>query len=725
MKKHQASLLSFFGKPKPKPKPKKKKKRRLNNDHHDDESNHQQTVVSQEEEINMSNNNNLLQKTVVDQASSITSREEEVIDESIINYSASNDEVVEKVASATTMATMVTAASLKDDDEEVNNNDTDTTQSKESDDSSGSSNDEEDEEEVEDDDNDDSQQSPTSDTSNLSNSSNSTNSNNNNPHQKSEYELMRERNIARNNARLKALGLFVESSHLSSSKQQQRKRRTKASVVANTQVTNKAANTIIEPTRRSSRLSGVKMNYTDDSIGHVMNQQEDSYAFKDRAIDDVDVQQKEEQFKVSPLFDYQMNDAVTSSTTIDTDTTTTTSEVGGNNNVSNNGKIKSLVPLGKRLVPPAGLNAIYSLQFYNNLHGTTTTTTNTSSSWLVGAGKSGIISVWDCNNSSRTMKEEEDQISYVEPVLSWKGHGGRWIADARFLQPSPSVLDSSSSSNVQRAPSRLLTAGNDGTVCHWDLSTTSLTTGAPRLLHQTNKSLHVSGIFSMDVKAQQQQEDCWIVTGSKDKSIAVTKLSRLADGEGTTWRSQFHTAKVASVSFSSSTINPLIASASDDGFVAIHDMRQNGSSSAVASLENSHVKPHSAVWKPSSDSIFITAGLDDVIKLWDVRNTEKPVMSFHGHVPTSGKKLKRIQRPTFFTVGSDSFILSGGENSHAISMFQDDEEDNAVSNASLRSVFSRGKLPDGCGDVGSMAVHSNQVAVTVEGGEVIILTTKS
>jgi WD40 repeat protein len=684
MKKQQASLLSFFGKP--------KKKLRLN----DDESNNQQKVI-EKEEIKESSN---LHKTVEHAKS-------EAIKESINhsdNNSTSNDEiVVEKAAAPTTAALQ--------DGKEQDYNDTDTTQSKESDDSDSSSSSDEEEE---DDDDDDSKQPPTPTTSFSDTSSNS----NSNPHQKSDYELMRERNIARNNARLKALGLFVESTDVGSSEsttKKKQRRRTKAA-----KVSNKAA--ITEPTRRSSRLSGVKMNYTDESSDHVMNQEGSS--FKEQAINDNDVEVKEEEkYKVSPLFDYQMNDGGTS---LSSATTTTTAAVASelDCNVSNNDKIKTLVPSGKRLVPPAGLNAIYSLQFYNAHHETTIISSSTlsSSSWLVGAGKSGLIAVWDCNNSSRTA-QEEDQISYVEPVLSWKGHGGRWIADARFVLPP--IIDSSSNDDAHVVPSRLLTAGNDGTVCHWDLSTTSLTTGAPRLLHQTNKSLHASGIFSMDVKAQ--QDDCSIVTGSKDKSIAVSKLSRLADGEGATWRSNFHTAKVASVSFSSSVINPLIASASDDGLVAIHDMRLNGSdssSSVVASLENSHVRPHSAVWKPSSDSIFVTAGLDDVIKIWDLRNTSKPVLSFHGHVPSSGKKLKRIHRPTFFTVGccSDPFILSGGENSHAISMFQVDEEG---TNNGLRTVFSRGKLPDGSGDVGSMAVYSNQVAVTVEGGEVIVLTPKA
>ncbi|KAL7496953.1 hypothetical protein ACHAWT_008813 [Skeletonema menzelii] len=642
----QKSLLSFFGKP--------KKKHRLN----DNESNtNQQACTIQEEKVQLVGSKKL--QNTLDLAKC-----------EVIEKSNDKDVNVNQGKGTETAATLEKAA-FKTEHEE-HNNDTDTTESKESEDSDSSSSDDDDEED---------HTTPTlnSDTSNPGNI----------PHQKSEYELLRERNIARNNARLKALGLLVGTSDTkngasASNGKKQRRRTTKAATVTNRSVA-------IEPTRRSSRLSGIKMNYTDKSVQE-MNKKG---ASSKTQVNDIEEVQVEEQFKVSPLFDYQMNDGGTSRT------------IESNEPVGCNDKIKTLVPSGKRLVPPAGLNAIYSLQFYNVQE-----SISSSSAWLVGAGKSGLIAVWDCNNSSRTT--QEDQISYVEPVISWKGHQGRWIADARFLPPH------NESSNFH-VPSRLLTAGNDGTICHWDLSTTSLTTGAPRLVHQTNKLLHSSGIFSMDVKAQER--DCLIVTGSKDKSIAVSKLGRLEDNDGAFWRSQFHTSKVASVSFSSSTVNPLIASASDDGLVGIHDMRLSGSDT-VACLEDSHTRPHSAVWKPSSDSIFLTAGLDDMIKLWDLRNTREPVVSFHGHVPMSGRKLKRIHRPTFFNEGSESFILSGGENSHAISMFQE-HEDTSDASSRLRSVFSRGKLPDGSGDVGSMAVHSNHVAVTVEGGEVIILTPQS
>jgi hypothetical protein len=133
------------------------------------------------------------------------------------------------------------------------------------------------------------------------------------------------------------------------------------------------------------------------------------------------------------------------------------------------------------------------------------------SNWLVGAGKAGMIAVWDthhnatstttaydCNDDDDTIvhhTENGDDL-FVDPVLSWKAHSGRWIADAKFVPGSITP-----SSTTTDAPSRLITAGNDGTVCLWDLSTASLSTGAPKLLHRTGKAYHSSGIFCMDVSS--------------------------------------------------------------------------------------------------------------------------------------------------------------------------------------------------------------------------------
>ncbi len=43
----------------------------------------------------------------------------------------------------------------------------------------------------------------------------------------------------------------------------------------------------------------------------------------------------------------------------------------------------------------------------------------------------------------------------------------------------------------------------------------------------------------------------------------------------------------------------------------------------------------------------------------------------------------------------------------------------------LQSVFSRGKLPQDVGDIGSLAIHGNEVAVAVDGGEVLLLSPKA
>ena len=144
---------------------------------------------------------------------------------------------------------------------------------------------------------------------------------------------------------------------------------------------------------------------------------------------------------------------------------------------------------------------------------------------------------------------------------------------------------------------------------------------------------------------------------------------------------------------------------------------------------------------------YKTAGLDEIIKLWDLRNTSSPLASYHGHVPGNGnRKLKRIHRPTFLSSAvssssavEESFILSGGEGSHAISMFQlgqqvagggrrsdhhASEKKSSDESMLLQSVFSRGTLPDDVGDIGSLAVQGRDVAVAVEGGEVLLLSPK-
>lgn len=494
---------------------------------------------------------------------------------------------------------------------------------------------------------------------------------------KSDYELLRERNIERNNARLKSLGLLTDAEPSKIVKKKPTKRKKTAGI----------ADRVSYPTRRSTRMRKTVLG--DDGVAPDIIEAVAAIAEHAEQPEEIT---EEEQFTVSALFEYNMSD----------NNRFSEFEYKSNNKGEAEMDCKNLVPNGPCLIPPSGLNALYSLQFYPPWDGDMTSDNNSNAdpSWLVGAGKSGIVALWDCR------RPKEDGSDGIDPIISWKAHGGRWVADAKFF---PCGSSSMNENPFNRTPKRLLTAANDGTICQWDLTSNSVKTGAPKLLGQTNKSLHASGIFSMDVRVD--SSDVFIASGSKDKTISLTTVERFGNA---CWRSDFHSAKVGCVSLSSGA-NPLIVSASDDGFVAVHDSR---SDSVAAKIEDPHFKPHSAVWRPGSDNVFLTAGLDETIKLWDARNTLRPLASFHGHVPKTGKRMKRIHRPTFMETASESFILSGGEGSYSLSMYQLSN----LSSDGLHTVFSRGKLPEDHGDIGSIAVANNNVAVAGEGGEVLILS---
>ncbi len=79
---------------------------------------------------------------------------------------------------------------------------------------------------------------------------------------------------------------------------------------------------------------------------------------------------------------------------------------------------------------------------------------------------------------------------------------------------------------------------------------------------------------------------------------------------------------------------------------------------------------------------------------------------------------ERIHRPTYFNASSsspESFILSGGESSRAVSMFRIGGVRGGASNEDEpRPVFSRGKLPVDVGDVWKMDSDLRQLAVSFD-----------
>lgn len=510
----------------------------------------------------------------------------------------------------------------------------------------------------------------------------------NNPEGLSDYELLRLRNIARNNERLKALGLI---SHVEEPNQKSRKRQIKRS---HTRPKKAAFTAPPPPTRRSTRLSKSNTgtcppdNFERHNIGsEEMNEQK-------KVEEEV-----EEMYEVSPIVHYDMERGHFDDTATDD---MAKAEFNSRPCLATDERVSCLVPSNHRLRPPPGLSHIYSLNFSDDNKG-----------WLVGAGKSGIISLWK-GHSSNAHKDNDDDVFYTEPVLSWKGHSGRWISEAQFVG-----LNSNKAS-----PFMLLTAANDGLVCLWDLSQVSTSTGTPKMLQHSNKtSWHSNGIFAMDLNRTPSSTK--IVTGSKDKTIAVGSLG---EEFSPVWRSEFHTKTVKAVKFRDHNV---LASASDDGCVAVMDDRIEGGTSPTQVLEGLHNgRPHSVLWDPVNSDVFLTAGLDSVIQAWDLRflKQHQPLCEYYGHIPLSTRRCKRINHPAFyrpFEQNSQRFLLSGGEGSHALSMFLcSKDRSNLLRNKLERhAVYSRGTLPHDCslGDVGSIAIQGESVAVSVDGGEILVL----
>jgi hypothetical protein len=476
----------------------------------------------------------------------------------------------------------------------------------------------------------------------------------------SDYEKLRLRNIARNQARLEALGL-VSGKNNGGRRQpnkpppRPRKRRNLMTVSSPALATTNNSN------RRSRRLmqqkNGPEEGTTTEQREVVATRANDQN--KSSSNDNLEREQVELSFEVSPLVQYAMMGSSTTSTpaTIVDASSRLFGPTWDSEDESSMLCLGALYHEGRRspcrLVGPMG--AIYSLNFWkgakheNHLSTNTTTNNNNSHWWLVGAGKSGVVAIWDCakalfgHNGESTARPSHDgtfctRSTYHDdwnddggashPLVSWKAHSGRWIADAQFL----SLGGGGGTDEPCPAPvGRLVTAGNDGTVCLWDLSSQSRTTGAPRLLAQSNKQLHTSGIFCMDLHTRCSGSSTMIgttlmATGSKDKTIAVTDISNNANDTSCLrtatlpipiWKSTFHTAKVTAVQWqsvgitgapcNSATGTPLLASASDDGQVAVHDCRVNGNTIiSPLVIAASHQRPHSVVWEPNTSYGLLT-----------------------------------------------------------------------------------------------------------------------
>jgi len=518
-----------------------------------------------------------------------------------------------------------------------------------------------------------------------------------NNYELSDYEKMRLERIRRNHAYLKSLGL--DGGFSGTGQQHKDVAKKKTSGKKRKGVSTSVSAVPESERRRSGRLKGVKVA---DSTKEAVLDDEDDWELPEEP--------EPEYFNDSLVIKYAMSTENATAASSERNEHSRALQSWWKPPVPTNPKLCLLpsTPFGSPILSaPVGLNNIYSLEFCEGRD-----------RCVVAGGKSGVMCLWDLESANETTGEEDEgndkytNNTCLDASLAWKGHAGKWIASAKFLR-------SATDTNYLR----LISAGNNGTVCFWDLMK-QRSSGEPKLVGESGKNLHTNGIFSLDCRMSGSNSPI-IATGSKDKSMAVSTI--LGDGNIVrTFRGDFHSKQVTDVRISNYNYD-LIGSASSDGLVCVCDIR---SKKSVINIDNAHNIPQSIVWglkDHQNEHTVMTSGNDDIIKIWDIRSYKKPVSTLRGHCSANGKNNK-IHHPHFTTFGQSSthtktkvFVVTGGQGSSAISIY--DLAAQAVKNGSIPAM-SRGELPDGCGDAGSIAISkdSGRVIASVEGGEVLLLT---
>ncbi|KAF3986102.1 hypothetical protein FT663_01078 [Candidozyma haemuli var. vulneris] len=115
------------------------------------------------------------------------------------------------------------------------------------------------------------------------------------------------------------------------------------------------------------------------------------------------------------------------------------------------------------------------------------------------------------------------------------------------------------------------------------------------------------------------------LSGANDGQIALWDVSN--PGEPT---KQFntHSAVINDITYSKPAEH-LFASVSDDFYTYIHDIRNPGDSPAI-SIENGHIQ-NAVAAHPQIPSLLATGGKDNVVNVYDLRNTKEPVRQLFGH----------------------------------------------------------------------------------------------
>lgn len=137
---------------------------------------------------------------------------------------------------------------------------------------------------------------------------------------------------------------------------------------------------------------------------------------------------------------------------------------------------------------------------------------------------------------------------------------------------------------------------------------------------QLDYKFHTSEGYSLEWVSNKE-----FLSGANDAQIALWDISSPAEPI-----KQFnsHSAVINDISHSKPS-ESLFASVSDDFYTHIHDIRDPGLSPAI-SIENSHIQ-NAVSAHPLLPQLLATGGKDNVVNVYDLRNTKEPVRQLFGH----------------------------------------------------------------------------------------------
>ncbi|KAL4423386.1 hypothetical protein ABPG77_004317 [Micractinium sp. CCAP 211/92] len=297
---------------------------------------------------------------------------------------------------------------------------------------------------------------------------------------------------------------------------------------------------------------------------------------------------------------------------------------------------------------------------------------------VVAGGKDGVVSV--CG--SRQL--EAGQLpadAALPPLLSGKLHRG-WVAEVQLLSgaglqgASGSTSADSAGGAAAVAGLRLLTAGNDGVVCLWDLSRSAEAGGRGGLVPEClarAAGLHQGGIFSLHERGSR------VLTASKDGTVVISAVCEAgggAGGGGSTAASlavvqryeELHerVVKCARWREAGDGQPSVFASCGTDRQLCVVDARQPPSTGASLAVPSGHGSATNCLrWHPASEHLLLSASHDPAILLHDLRSPGQPLHRLLGHA--TGARVGQIYQPCF-VAGGDA-VATGCERSQLLSLY--------------------------------------------------------